>query len=587
MAIIASRSHFALLAIAFIQVSLLAQQAPNTWIAGAPMPTARQATFVGVVGQKIYAIGGDANNGIVGVNEVYDTVANTWSTAAPMPTARTTGATAVIGNVIYTFGGGVTGGGNTVNTVEAYDTVTNTWSKKTSTPIPINSVPAVVLNGLIYLIGGFNNNQRLTTVMSYNPATDSWTTLSPLKVGKSNSSVALLGSTIITAGGLGVDNTNGTTDTEGYNALTNSWTTLAPAPQPRFGSCYGAIDGVFYVAAGHSANGATTFTSMISYNPGTNSWTSGLPAIPNAVVGTGSATVGGRLYCLGGGSTGQLAGTSFNYVQIYQPVSNTPPTIFTGGIVNAASYAAVNGVGSAVAPGTLVAIFTSTLATQSASFTTATLPDSLAGVSVKFNGVTGPIVSVSPTGPFPFVSAQVPFEALGAGQTSATIPAVLTVNGLSSAPVQTSIVASAPGIFTIPATGLGNAILVYTNPATNAATIAAPSSASFGYPTSPIPRGTGAFFYATGLGAMTPAVANGSGVCPAANGLCNANAFPTVFVGGISAPVGFAGQAPGFPGVFQVNITIPQNAPGGDSVSLVIKSADGSVTSNAATIAVQ
>jgi len=39
--------------------------------------------------------------------------------------------------------------------------------------------------------------------------------------------------------------------------------------------------------------------------------------------------------------------------------------------------------------------------------------------------------------------------------------------------------------------------------------------------------------------------------------------------------------------LFQVNITIPQNAPTGDRVTLIVKSADGSVTSNVATIAVR
>jgi uncharacterized protein (TIGR03437 family) len=63
--------------------------------------------------------------------------------------------------------------------------------------------------------------------------------------------------------------------------------------------------------------------------------------------------------------------------------------------------------------------------------------------------------------------------------------------------------------------------------------------------------------------------------------------MPTVFVGGVPAQVVFAGQAPGFPGVQQINLTIPSNAPTGSGVFLVVKSADGSVTSNAATIAVQ
>lgn len=176
---------------------------------------------------------------------------------------------------------------------------------------------------------------------------------------------------------------------------------------------------------------------------------------------------------------------------------------------------------------------------------------------------------------------------LSAGQTSAIVGAVITVNNVPSAAVSTSIIASAPGIYTIPATGQGHAILTFLNPATNQPAIAAPASAGIAYPTAPIPRGTGGFFYVNGLGAMTPSVPDGSGSCPATDGVCNANAMPTVLVGGITAPVAFAGQAPGFPGVYQVNITIPQNAPTGSAVPLVVRSADGTVTSNAATIAIQ
>jgi uncharacterized protein (TIGR03437 family) len=263
------------------------------------------------------------------------------------------------------------------------------------------------------------------------------------------------------------------------------------------------------------------------------------------------------------------------------------PSILTGGIVNAASYAVANGAGAAVGPGSLVVIFSSPMATEAANFTGSSLPPSLSGVSVRFNDITAPIVSVSPGGANPYVSVQVPFEVLASGQTSGSVPVVLTVNGALSAPAQSPIVFSAPGIFTIPPTGQGNAVLVFVDSTTKVPTIAAPPTATLGYPTAPILRGATGFFYVTGLGAMAPSVSDGSGNCPAADGICNAIAMPTVLVGGMNAPVAFAGQAPGFPGVFQVNITIPQNAPTGNNVSLVIKSADGSVTSNTATIAVR
>jgi uncharacterized protein (TIGR03437 family) len=257
--------------------------------------------------------------------------------------------------------------------------------------------------------------------------------------------------------------------------------------------------------------------------------------------------------------------------------SAAPPSITPGGIVNAASYAALP-----VSPGALVAIFTSALATQGASFTTASLPPSLSGVTVTFNGIAAPMVGVSPSGAYPFISAQVPFEVLSAGQTSTTVPVVVTVNGVPSAAAQTRIVASSPGIFTIPPTGQGNAVLV------NLAdySIAAPSGSIPGLTAHPIARGQTAFFYVTGLGAMTPSVADGSGMCTGANGLCNVDATPTVLIGGVPATVS-AVQAPGFPGVVQINITVPQSAPTGSNVSLIVKSADGTVTSNSATIAVQ
>jgi len=279
-----------------------------------------------------------------------------------------------------------------------------------------------------------------------------------------------------------------------------------------------------------------------------------------------------------------------NRVRKISSETATAPSVCSGCVLNAATFAKdASGNGQPVAPGSLVAIFTSPLATSAANFSTASLPSSLSGVSVTFNGVTAPIVSVSPGGAYPYVSAQVPFEVLASGQTSASVPLVLTVNGVSSTPVQTPIVASAPGVFTIPATGQGNGILVFTDPADKIVKIAAPVSASstIGSPTGPIPRGTNAFFYADGLGAMTPAVADGSGTCTAANSLCQANLTPTVLIGGISAQATFAGQAPLYPGVYQINVTIPQNAPTGNSVSLVLKSSDGSVTSNTATIAVQ
>ena len=324
----------------------------------------------------------------------------------------------------------------------------------------------------------------------------------------------------------------------------------------------------------------STATGMVTFLDGTT-------AVGSMALSGGMATLSISTLAVGSHTlSASYAGDANDAASNSAPVGVTitsanQPSILAGGIVNAASFAIANGAGSPVAPGSLVAIFTSALMTTAANFTTATLPPALSGVGVTFNNIPAPMVQVVPGGAFPFVSAQVPFEVLAAGQTSATVPVVITVNGIPSAPVLMQIVASQPGIFTLTANGVGQAVLV--NLADD--TIAAPAGVSAG--SHPIPRGQAAFFYVTGVGAMTPSVADGSGTCPSPDGLCHANAMPTVSIGGVPASVAFAGQAPGFPGVMQINLNIPSNAPTGDRVSLVVTSADGTVMSNAATIAVQ
>jgi len=55
-------------------------------------------------------------------------------------------------------------------------------------------------------------------------------------------------------------------------------------------------------------------------------------------------------------------------------------------------------------------------------------------------------------------------------------------------------------------------------------------------------------------------------------------------VGGAKAAVQFAGLAPGFVGLYQVNVQIPQGVAAGDAVPLVIS--QNGVASNTVTLAI-
>jgi uncharacterized protein (TIGR03437 family) len=69
------------------------------------------------------------------------------------------------------------------------------------------------------------------------------------------------------------------------------------------------------------------------------------------------------------------------------------------------------------------------------------------------------------------------------------------------------------------------------------------------------------------------------------NPLSSTTTLPVVTIGGVAAQVVFSGLAPDFVGLYQVNALVPQGAPSGSAVSVLMTI--GGVASNTVTIAVQ
>lgn len=209
-----------------------------------------------------------------------------------------------------------------------------------------------------------------------------------------------------------------------------------------------------------------------------------------------------------------------------------------------------------VAPGGLATIYGSGLATGTESAASLPAPTSLAGASVTVGGFMAPMLYAS-SGQ---VNFQVPFEVPPGN-------AVFTVymNGSAVASGSLAVQATAPGIFMMDG---GQAAVVNQGGGVN----------SVG---SPAPAGSVVSVYVTGLGTVSPQVASGA---PAPSGsIAYTNDPVTVTVGTATATLQFAGLAPGFAGLYQVNFVVP-SLPSGQYAMTV--SAGGAV-SNVATIAVQ
>jgi uncharacterized protein (TIGR03437 family) len=244
------------------------------------------------------------------------------------------------------------------------------------------------------------------------------------------------------------------------------------------------------------------------------------------------------------------------------------PSINEGGAVNAASFAG----GAAVSPGSIVSVFGDDLAAGLLEADAVPLPTTLNGTTLRFGGsLAAPQFFQSPMQ----VNIQVPWELEGQNET--TLQA--DVAGVVSGAVAVALAAHSPGLFSMTQTGSGQgAILI-----SGAGLLAAEENAVPGAPSRPVRRGEFLEVYANGLGAVVNPPASGSPASSVTLSLTTSEA--TVTIGGEEAAVSFAGLAPGFVGLYQVNLEVPQNAPSGGAVELVLRI--GGAVSNAVTIAVE
>lgn len=242
---------------------------------------------------------------------------------------------------------------------------------------------------------------------------------------------------------------------------------------------------------------------------------------------------------------------------VYQPANPSDVFLNPLGIVNAASFAPAT---NPVAPQEMVTLFGSNLATGTAQASAYPLPTTLLSTRVLVNGIAAPLLSVSPSQitmlvpshASPTLTAYAAFEVLNSGATCAT-----GSQCPNSALVTMYTNYTAPGIFSPGQNGMGSA-----------------SADDAGYkligPNNPAKPGDTPMLFMTGMGAVTPALADGMPSSPTGLPLnwidiANASALQVYFDGRASPSIPFAGVAPGYPaGLYQINAQIPSGISNGD-----------------------
>jgi uncharacterized protein (TIGR03437 family) len=203
---------------------------------------------------------------------------------------------------------------------------------------------------------------------------------------------------------------------------------------------------------------------------------------------------------------------------IHRIDGSTAPRLIAAGVVNAASFA------GGIVPGSLTTIFAAGLRDDPGSIVAPQipLPASLGGVTVSVADITAQIYSVSNVNGQEQLTFLAPAEL--AGRSTATV--IVTRDGQASAPADVPVLAVQPGVYTVDGT---QAVAVHN------------AEYSLVTASNPLVPSEYAFVYASGLGSSTDV---------------------RVTLGGIPCSVQYAGLAPGFPGVYQVNFQVPTVASG-------------------------
>lgn len=221
------------------------------------------------------------------------------------------------------------------------------------------------------------------------------------------------------------------------------------------------------------------------------------------------------------------------------------PELFAGDVVNAADYR-----GGGVVPGEIVVLFPANAG--SPGFAEWHLDENgkaaapIGGTQLFFDNIAAPLV-YSLNGQ---ICAVVPYDIAN----RKTTEVVLEYGGVRSPPVTLPVVASAPALFTLDASGKGPAAMLNETGCCNSVR-------------NPAPRDTVVSLYGTGEGLASPKGIDETISVPGRPAQLFVPKLPvSVTVGGVPAEVRFVRNI----GLLQVNVRIPANAPVGDAIPLVL-----------------
>lgn len=215
------------------------------------------------------------------------------------------------------------------------------WIKLAAFPEPAEELYGAAAGGKVYVFGGLAPGWKPRGfVFEYDPATDRWTKKKPMALASHhvaftelNGKLYAFGGFVLPASGppawVPIDNA------WEYDPAADSWKALAPMPTKRGSPVAATVGGKIYVIGGasthpgssepavHPARPHRSVATVEEYDPATNSWRA-RSALPTARNHAAVGVVDGKIYVIGGRVGAAFVGISSptDLVEEYDPATD-------------------------------------------------------------------------------------------------------------------------------------------------------------------------------------------------------------------------------------------------------------------------
>lgn len=255
----------------------------------ADLPSPRKEFSACAIGCKVYVTGGrGSENGVSKDVWVYDTVHEEWSKAAPMLIARFGHGSAELQNCLYVVGGHTAVAGIfpaspsvSLKQVERYDPLSNKWTMVAPLRDGVSNAAVVSAKLKLFVFGGTSiHRDRVSKVQCYDPFENRWNIKAECPQPWRYTAAAVLGSQIFIMGG---DTEFTAASAYRFDSETEQWTRIGDMTAKRM-SCHALASGnKLYVVGGYF--GTQRCKTLDCYDPISDSWNS-ITTVPYSLIPT-------------------------------------------------------------------------------------------------------------------------------------------------------------------------------------------------------------------------------------------------------------------------------------------------------------